>query len=390
MKPEIGMYLYPWAVRDMATFREEYAATGCNSMSVALAYHHGNILYPREGGLRLNEEAAVSFTPDGGLYGELLPAVYGETARADTARRLRDWCGETERSFCAWTVLLHNRTMGVRHPRLTVENLWGDRYAHALCPSNPEVWDYSRALLTDICNQFRPDSLMAEAATAMPAMYCTTDIANVQVGLAARWLLSLCFCPHCMERAQAGGVDAAAARAQAKGLLGRLLGSETACGDNGAAQLAMLLMEYPLLYAYGGQRGEGVRCYVAQVSALLRERGVEFKLIPSAVPFDINLALLEGTGFSRLSGLADVLLPLVYGKGERYSTVLSNIRLADEVTPVGMATSLHPALHPDRGSLLAAVADAKEGGCTCLNLYNFSIASKERLSWVARTAEQFL
>ncbi len=59
---ETGMFLYPWDLgADFAAFRDEYAATGCNALAAAVAYHHGNVLSARSGRItRIPEAAAAS------------------------------------------------------------------------------------------------------------------------------------------------------------------------------------------------------------------------------------------------------------------------------------------------------------------------------------------
>ncbi|MDR2803008.1 MAG: hypothetical protein LBB22_01800, partial [Treponema sp.] len=171
MAIETGLYLYPWEIEDIGAFKNDYASIGCTGMAPALSYHHGNALIARTGRFKNIPESAVSFFPENKLYGDIKAEVHSEAARTGVVKSLRDWCAGTGRAFSGWIVLLHNSTQGGRHPDVCIENLFGDKYYHALCPSHPETRCYARALVTDICGQFSPDSLIMEAITLQPAQH---------------------------------------------------------------------------------------------------------------------------------------------------------------------------------------------------------------------------
>lgn len=380
MQVHSSLYLYPWAIEDFADFARGYAATGCSGVAPALSYHHGHAFYARTGRFAAIDTAALSFAPSPSLYEDLIPAVHPGADK--TTRQLRDWCGKTSRSFSAWTVLLHNSTLGAAHPECTVENFLGDRYAHALCSSHPQVRHYTRALLEDICTQLVPDSVMAESATLQPAQHgCHHEIANVPFSPVLRWLYSLCFCPHCMEKAAAQpGLDPEKARAQAADLARRLLAGEA------QVPLATVLLERPGLYLYQRARQAGTTDYIRGIHSLLQAQGVALHLIPSAVPFPLQDVYMEGAALSDVS--ADVLVPLVYGEGETYAGAQALFRLWNDRLPLGMAASLLHHQGPD--SLQSCVENAHSAGCRHFYFYNFSLASQPRLDWLARANQALL
>jgi hypothetical protein len=263
---------------------------------------------------------------------------------------------------------------------------------HALCPSHPDVRHYSKALVTDICNQFSPDSLLMEAITLQPAQHgAHHEIANIAMPQALRWLWSLCFCPRCMEQAAhiVPGLDPPALRERAKKLLLSLANSETLIPGNGDAQTMMLMMEVPGLFAYQRVRQLIVAGFIAEISNLLRKARVEFRLIPSALPFDINHVYIEGMNFTATTGLADRLMPLIYGPGETYELVRNSIRLFDGETPIGMVNTLFPTTSPNKASFLNAMKSAKDEGCETFYVYNYSMASGGRLGWITEMNKVF-
>jgi hypothetical protein len=380
------MYLYPWEISDPGDFFTDYAATGCNAMAPALSYHHGNALVARTGRFTAIPEAALSFVPNRGLYGRLKPAVSAAApVREGITKVLREWCQKTGRHFSGWVVLLHNSTLGQQHRDLCVENCFGDRYEYALCPSQPDVRDYTRALLADSIAQFAPDSLILESAAVKTAGHDGHhEIMNIRMTLALRWLWSLCFCPRCMEAAAKTdpGLDPEALRQQVRNLILRLANGEMVINQNEDAQIGMLLLENPGLYRYQQARQHSLGEFIGGISRQLRDAKTEFRLIPGAASFNVNQLYMEGFNLSGALGLADRLMPLIYGAGETYTPVRDTIRIFDPATPVGMGATLHPNRFPDKGSFLGAMTEARTAGCETLYLYNYSIASAARLAWV--------
>jgi hypothetical protein len=379
-----GMYFYPWEAGDLAAFKDEYEKTGCNAMAPALSYHHGNTYIASKGRYRQIKESALSFRPRESLYGRLMPLVHEDPARSETVKALREWADKKNIHFSAWTVLLHNSSLGQKHEDLTMENLFGDHNSHALCPAQAEVRLYEEALINDICGQFAPDSVMLESVTFLTAMHGGHhEIANLAVSPALRWLLSLCFCKACMEHAARlfPAVDFASVREKAKRAVLAISNTETFIPGNGDAQIQQLLFEIPGLFQYQFARQETIGESIGGIGRDLRQRGIKLIVIPSAAPFDINRVFMEGMNFRGNAGKADVLLPLVYSPGETYELVRNTIRMYDGETPVGMAASL--GLAPGKDHFLGTLRKAWEAGCRYFFTYNFSLASAERRTWLA-------
>jgi hypothetical protein len=377
------MYLYPWEIGDWETFPREYAETGCNAVAPALSYHHAHTFAASSGRCRQLRESAVSFAPEMGRYGAVKPLVNEDCARSGAVKRLRDWADQHKVHFAAWMVLLHNSSLGERRPDLAMENLFGDASTHGLCPSRGEVREYVRAVLSDVIAQFGPDSVMLESVTTLPAFHGHHhEIANIEISPALHWLYSLCFCPDCMHDAakRSPGLDPAALRERLKKLVLDLANGAYLIPENGDVQLTQLLFEVPCLFAYQKAREEGIADFIAEAAGLIRGNRVRAVVIPGA--FEVNRVFMGGMRFSLNRTHADLLIPLVYGRGETYALVKNTIRLFDPGTPVGMAASLNPVQAPDKGAFLASLAAAREAGCEHFYFYNFSLASREQRRWV--------
>ena len=138
----------------------------------------------------------------------------------------------------AWVVLLHvdrGRAIEDFAPR----NAFGDPYLTQLCPSNPDVRAYARALITDVASRGVAAILM-ESFHFLPFPHgYHHERAFVEIGPLTSFLLSLCFCDSCTRAAAERGVDVAALRTATQAAIRQgLVSSE---GDPGAVDDPMLV-----------------------------------------------------------------------------------------------------------------------------------------------------
>ena len=107
----------------------------------------------------------------------------------------------------AWTVFLHNGALAAAHPDCAPENAYGDRYVTDLCPANPDVRAFARALAADVAG-LGVATICAESLHYHPLEHgYAHERYFVPLGPRSRFLLGLCFCPHCLEAARSDGVD---------------------------------------------------------------------------------------------------------------------------------------------------------------------------------------
>ncbi|MGH8023148.1 MAG: hypothetical protein ACRED1_06185, partial [Limisphaerales bacterium] len=128
---------------------------GLNTMCLAAVYHSGWFLHPHNSKHRayMSESGACYFHPRLGGYKtagvrRMAPIV------AQMAKR-KDWLGEAgsrlkkhKLRLVAWVVGAHNTRLGLAFPRLTQQNVYGDRLPHGLCIANEEVSAY----LVNVCS----------------------------------------------------------------------------------------------------------------------------------------------------------------------------------------------------------------------------------------------
>src|SRR5205807_1465358 len=152
----------------------------------------------------------VFFQPDPARYRGLALQPIASTL-VDRSDLLADVCRmASARSLTAraWTVFLHNHTLGTAHPDCACRNAFGDAHLTDLCPSNPDVRAYVTALTADIGSK----GVAAVVAESLHFHGLEHGFHHeryfIELGALGRYLLGLCFCDHCLEAARRRGVNA--------------------------------------------------------------------------------------------------------------------------------------------------------------------------------------
>lgn len=184
---------------------------GVDGVSLAVAYHDARDLFPHNPvhKVRYLEGGAVFFQPDESLYdGLCLQPYVSEIAQSEDP--LGDLCATASSRGMrvnAWAVFLHNDRLGFAHPDCATQNAFGDRYLTDLCPSNPDVRAYARALATDIA-RYDVSTILAESLHfhSLGHGYHHERYFE-ELGAIGIYLLGVCFCSHCREAARRIGID---------------------------------------------------------------------------------------------------------------------------------------------------------------------------------------
>lgn len=144
------LWMHPWDLEgwDPDAFLDHIQAAGIDEVRLALAYHGGRMLLPRNRRHLVYEqhESAVYFSVTGSWYGAIQPV---EGPHIDIAARFLERAFARRFPVRAWLVLCHNDLLGRKHPEVCIRNLRGEPYSYALCPAQPEVQEYILALIRD-------------------------------------------------------------------------------------------------------------------------------------------------------------------------------------------------------------------------------------------------
>ncbi|MCW5852302.1 MAG: hypothetical protein KIT87_19670 [Anaerolineae bacterium] len=396
--PMRGFFTYPWHLvhepvqTTLAQMRDRYL---CNAIAVAGSYHSGTFLTPRlpHSLISQRQNAMLSFQPNLELYAPEgpWPLVDGATAEEGILDQVRLACEQLEMQMNIWLVVLHSSALGQAHPDLCQQNVVGDRYSYSLCPAFERVRAYAVGLVRDVCAQFHPHTLLLESATFMPALHGGHhEIVLLPVNPLVQWLLSLCFCPACVERAEAAQVDVGHVQAETRRLLNALLDEEgsglppTLRWDD----MSGILVEFPHLQAYADVRIATVMSLLSELSQAANRYGTRVEVIPNTGVRPIARSWMLGVSLSGLRDAADGAMVLgYYPDAADVEAELRTLRLLSDPLPFSVALNVgyHQTATP--GALTARALVSAQGGARGLFYYNWSLLSERRLAWV-REANQ--
>jgi hypothetical protein len=185
---------------------------GLGGVTMAAAYHHGRDIFPHNPIRKVHflEGGAVFFQPDPSRYRGvgLEPVVSKLAQQSDVLANLCREGAARQLRIRAWTVYLHNYTLGEAHPECVCRNAFGDPHLTDLCPSNPQVRAYVRALTGDIASK----GVRCVVAESLHFHGLEHGFHHeryfIDLGAFGRYLLGLCFCDHCLAAAERRGVQA--------------------------------------------------------------------------------------------------------------------------------------------------------------------------------------
>lgn len=395
-----SVYAYPWDVRDetprafCASVRERL---GADTVSLAVSYHAAKLILPR------NPRRKVYYPEDGAIYFQPDPAAFaglpiqphiGALARDQDC--LAALCAEAERAglgVIAWTVCLHNTRLGETYQEYAPRNAFGDPAITYLCPAQPAVRAYLRALAGDLARRYPLRAIQLEAAHHMPFVHgFHHEMQQVRVTPALQVLLGLCFCPACLQLAKENGVDGGRVRRYVAGAVERLLAAGG--GDDDAA--AWLVDHWR--GRLDGEMGRYLALRADSTARLLREVRQAVRAVgsvpvhlqeasavgaPSCAPV-LDLAWQLGMEVPPREGTCDGVSVLGYFSGvERFRAEMDTYR-ARIPAQLPLEVGLRPCV-PDCASaeeLAAKVAHCAALGAAGIAFYNYGMMPEPAMDWV--------
>jgi hypothetical protein len=202
-----GLWMFAWDLADegLDTVLGWAADSGLTALQIAGAYHAGWFIHPHNPRHRayMPEDGCVYFHPTPALYENtvLKPKVATVCAETDWMRAAGERLDRYGLKLVSWTVCAHNTRLGLLHPDCTVQNCFGDRYPHALCPANDDVRTYLTVLCRDLANNLPLHAVQLESPGYMGLVHGHHHERDLTVLTPVeRALMDLCFCAHCTAR----------------------------------------------------------------------------------------------------------------------------------------------------------------------------------------------
>jgi hypothetical protein len=184
---------------------------GLDALVYAGIYHHARDILPHNPKRKVmfHEGGAAYFRPpaDKFMGARIQPKISSIVDEFDPLARLLDEADARNMTVRVWTNNLHNTAIGSAYPDCTTVNVFGDHYITALCPANPDVRSYVTGMSAGVARYGVP-TLLLESASYQPFAHgYHHERSHFEYSPTATFLLSLCFCPHCVSAGRRGGVD---------------------------------------------------------------------------------------------------------------------------------------------------------------------------------------
>ncbi len=255
---------------------------GLGGITLAAVYHEARDLFPHNprGKVRFLEAGVTSFRPDPARYRGVgvEPRPSRLAAEVDVLAQTVAASGRRGLVVHAWTVFLHTDWVAEPRPDLAERNAYGDPMLTELCPANPAVRAYVRALTGDIASR-GVETIVAESLHFHPLEHgYHHERYFLRLGPRARFLLGLCFCEHCLAAARARGVDADGVLDAARRELDRTFAGEaTESGDELTLEEARALVG-----GYLDARAETVATLAGEAAAAAAAGGARFAFMDAS------------------------------------------------------------------------------------------------------------
>lgn len=380
-----AIWTYPWDVLDLgidtvaADIRDR---AGLDGIDLATSYHAGRFFQPRSPRRKsyFPEDGTIYFRPDAALWDgkAIVPKVADLVSEGDVLRDLIRQRDKTGLSVTCWTVTLHNTRLGTLHPGACARNAFGDPYYYSLCPSHPDVRRYAATLVQDLTRSYRPDVVQLESPGFMGYAHGFHHEKD-GVGLTPEddFLLSLCFCDACLNRAALAGIDAGAARRTVRRWIEESAAREVPAArwPDFAQRGADVFRDHPEVEAF-------VRWRFEPVTSLITE-------IRTAADPDTRIEVIDdgwraGFDLPALGRLCDGVVFCAYDRAP--AAVGADVAVVRAALPpqcrLGVGMRL---FHPEMTSARDVVERTKaavKSGATDLHYYNYGLVPAARLDWV--------
>lgn len=385
----IELFAYPWDIVDAgeAVFIGHCSELGVNRVHVAVSYHSGKFLLPRNktSAVYFPEPGALYFQPDAAAWRGALQQPVSKLAATGWLERLARAAGQQGIELSAWTVFFHNSALGARHPGLVVQNAFGDPYPFALCPSQPQVQDHGAALCRSLASLGEFSSIDLETVGYLGYTHgYHHEVTAVPLGLAERFLLSLCFCPACRSGGEAAGIAMQNLAAEVRRLLRLRMQSDDTDVDpgDGAERLATILAMYPALAGL-------VRFRMDTVSALVRRLAAEsgsarLSAFTSSFVGSPSNIWMEGISPVDLQQVVDSFHLLAYGSNASAvnSDLVFFLSMVENRDRINLTLNLGLPATPTFGHVAGQIEFARRNGVRRFSFFNYGFLGETRLRWI--------
>jgi len=386
-----AIWAHPWDLIDEGpeSAADHLETLGISTVNLATTMHSVQTLNPHNPERKtFFADASAYFQPEDERYGEITPDVNETMGDANWAAEIADAFDGSPISLRSWTVPFHSSQQGRNHPDATIRSPFGDSLVWGLCPSNPAVQEYGRALVGDVANNHGFDAIEMELADYQYGTGYGWHHQEffTELGPLGEFLFGLCFCDHCQENARDAGVDVETARENARaGLEARFDGGLASTTDVGG-----WLAEHRAVAAYADVRRDTLTDLFESFADEIAPADFTYYLKMGGLGDDrmgVEHSWKHGLDLTALSEVADDVTVLAYH--EDPAVVRDDVRATKELLDVPVTAGIlagHPIL--DTKDRLADQVDAAlEAGADRLSFYGYGVLPERNLEWIGDVLE---
>jgi hypothetical protein len=262
-----------------------------------------------------------------------------------------------------------------KYGNCAVKNVFGDIDPTWLCPVNPDVREYLRAMVEDLSENYPFDGIELERPTFQERVHWHAHHkVGMELGEVGAWLFNLCFCESCRQSAGDDGIDVESAAGSTSAALEKIY----ADGEPPTQSIGEFIGEWPIVGDYVDWRCARVASLVESIQQSCKCRVVVHRA---------GGRFVAGADFKSIGPCCDATIsncPDPY-MNETIDAVV-NEALADtgEVGRVELGFSACWPQCPDSATLVRSVSHAAKLGVGSVNIYNYGLLPLARLEWIRR------
>ncbi len=380
MSKSATIYTYPWDLSDegldqsLGTIAD---TAGLKSINLAQSYHVSTYFLPRnpQRPLYWGEEGALYFQPSEAFYKEspINPLISETVSGPEYMRTMVDAIKARGLGFTSWLVFNYNHYLPQRFPDAAKKDPFGHINLAQLCPASPLTRDYALALCRDIATQFQPDEFHLESLGFLHFNYgFRNPKVAVQISPFCEMLLGLCYCRHCLQRAESTGLDADRFRSEVSEFLTRELARQP---DMESSTTDFSTAFSGRLQSYLDVRVETATSLVEEAVEIARRSGARVSFFGGRDPVS------NGLDSNRI--LRDVSM-LNSGIGGAAGDLPAQIAATRNELPAntGLSAIIHPGSFADQVALGTHLNALDQGGIDGFAFYNYGLVRQAHLEWI--------
>jgi hypothetical protein len=354
---------------------------GVTGISVATNYHSINQLRAHQGVMpkRFYSVGGAQFQPEASRYSDtrLKPTVARWLRSRNPLAQLADLCDQRNLKLRAWTICCHCDFAVEKYEKYAVKNVFGDPDPSWLCPVNPDVREYLRAMVEDLASNYGFETMELERPSFQETahVHAHHKMGN-DFGSLGHWLSNICFCESCRQTAKTKGVDVEAAARITAETLEEILQYD----QPPASSPEQFVTRNPALTEYTDWRCSEVTDLVESIA--------QSSPSPLVIHRDGG-RFIAATEWSSLAPhckatLSNCLEP--YSDEAIEKTVERALQDNGRIEHVELGFKVISPLCPDSATLVRNLSKAAQLGVPSVSLYNYGMIPLHRFNWIKQAA----